>query len=202
MRVLLLLAAMASVGFALGISFDLPNDRESATHQESEAEVLYHKDYASIDEMMLESNAVIVRGTVGTGSTSVRLGDGVLFTDTSVLVMSVIRGDLLIPAATAIIVRQTGGQDAEGKLSIAGQRLLKPDEEVMLVLTYDKVRDRYWIIGGAHGYFQIVGGELIHANFTDSTTDLTLKWEGNKHPLAMFAKSAQIGNLPAAVTSE
>ena len=193
-------AALLLVGVVVGVAVQGRASLSNPENIEPNADVLYDRDYASIDEMMMESGAVIVLGVSGKSASSVRVGDGVLFTDRTVTISEVLRGDLATPGQSVVTVRQTGGADSEGHLAIDGQRLLGSGESVMLALVYDSFHRRYWIIGGAHGYFQIVNGSLIHANLGSSDHDLAARWDDGQHPLATFANSTEVAELRTAVS--
>ena len=193
-------AALLLVGAVVGAAVQGRASLSNPENIEPNAHVLYDKDYVSIDDVMRESGAVIVLGVSGNNASSVRVGDGVLFTDRTVTISEVLRGDLAIPSQSVITVRQTGGSDNRGHLAIDGQRLLGSGESVMLVLVYDRDHQRYPIAGGAHGYFQVIDGSLIHANLGNSDHDLAARWDGRKHPLATFAKGADVANLRTSVS--
>ena len=190
-------AALVALGVVIGLLF---SDMRTAPSPETmpQAEVLYDRDYESMEDMLSDPDTVVLRGKVRGEGVARSVGDGVLFTDTLVDVTEVLYGALEERFSASVLVRQTGGSTEAERLEIAGQKLLGKGETVLLFLTYWEKGGLYFIVGGAHGYFIIDNGEVRPANLVDPDHDLVARHRDGVHPLAKEVEALKPSQLRSA----
>ena len=160
----------------------------------------------SMSELLSRTDAIVVRGFVVAAAPEpcdlyADLCAGDVFT--TVAVRDVWRGALRDADADRIIVVHS---------DVAARDLrpwLQPAEEVILILDLSTVRydppteyATYRIAGDRYGYFLLEGDRLRHGVLQDPADPAHRGHPNLRHPLTVFAESADVSNLEAAFADD
>jgi hypothetical protein len=110
--------------------------------------------YDTIPDLAKASDLVVV-GTVGNHDQFA--ADKLLFTDFTVNVVSVVKGDV----GPSIVVMQTGGIDSQGRLhEIDDDPMFADGATYLLFLRKDPNSAKYYVAGGPDGRFLVEAGQI------------------------------------------